>query len=214
MYQVGHSEAISSHKITAMDIHQLSVNYIQEQDRILMRINTTADEELRLWFTRRLSLGLLPMLGKIVAGQTAKLEAAKPERISPNALADEQTKQMLAEFKRQELLQKADFQTPYKEKAITLPLGTEPLLVTEVNVTPLPTGQLQLRFNEKIPGVETPRGFQVSLEQNLVHGFMHLLHKAVDTSQWRQAMGIAVPEVEARLPGEDLTVLAKPKYLN
>lgn len=197
-----------------MDIHQLSVNYQQEQDRILMRINTTAGEELRLWFTRRLSLGLLPLLGKIVADQVAKLEAAKPGHISPSATADAQTKQMLVEFKRQELLQKSDFATPYKELPNKLPLGSEPLLVTEVNVTPLPTGQLQLKFNEKIPGQDMPRGFQVSLEQNLVHGFLHLLNKAVDTSQWKQAVGSAIPDVEGRLLGEDIAGGTRPKYLN
>ncbi len=197
-----------------MDIHQLSVNYQQEQDRILMRINTTAGEELRLWFTRRLSLHLLPLLGKIVADQVAKLDAVKPGHISPSATADAQTRQMLVEFKREELLQKSDFATPYKELPNKLPLGSKPLLVTEVNVTPLPTGQLQLKFNEKIPGQDTPRGFQVSLEQNLVHGFLHLLNKAVDTSQWKQAVGVAMLAVEARLPGEDIAVGEKPKYLN
>lgn len=204
----------SSHKITSMDIHQLSLNYQQEHDRILMRINTTAGEELRLWFTRRLSLGLLPLLAKTVAEQVARLDAAKPGHISPSAMADAQTKQMLAEFKREESLQKADFQTPYNEQPAKLPLGAEPLLVTEVNITPLPTGQLQLKFNEIVPGAGAPRGFQVSLEQNLVHGFLHLLDKAVQTSQWTQAVGMAMPVLTDSLPGADLTANARPKYLN
>ena len=201
-----------------MNIHQLSVNYLQEQDRILVRINTTAGEELRLWFTRRLSLGLLPLLGKIVADQTAKLEAIKPDRISPSVVADFQTKQMLAEFKREELLQKADFATPYKKLAAKLPLGTEPLLVTEVNVTPMPSGQLQIKFNEKIPVADGTsagqRGFQVSLEQNLVHGFLHLLGKAVGLSQWSPAEFASAPATADKLWGEDLVATAKPKYLN
>ena len=55
-----------------MNIHQLSVNYLQEQDRILLRINTSAGEELRLWLTRRLTLNLWPMLTKIVADQVVQ----------------------------------------------------------------------------------------------------------------------------------------------
>ena len=74
-----------------MNIHQLSVNYIQEHDRILVRINTTASEELRLWFTRRLTLNLLPMVQKIVAEWIAKQEAVKSASISPTAAADAQT---------------------------------------------------------------------------------------------------------------------------
>ncbi len=203
-----------------MNIHQLSVNYIQEHDRILVRINTTASEELRLWFTRRLTLNLLPMVQKIVTEWIAKQEAVKSSAISPTAAADAQTQQMLAEFKREESLQQSDFQTPYKAPN-SLPLGPEPLLVTELSVTPLQTGQLQMAFTEKLPldngqPNPNPRGFRVALEQKLVHGFLHLLEKAAQTSQW-----IATPSPAAALPvaaaAEDEEPAAaqdRPKYLN
>ena len=50
-----------------MQVHQLSVNYEQAQDRILARINTTTGDELRVWLTRRLCLNLWPSLNKAVA---------------------------------------------------------------------------------------------------------------------------------------------------
>jgi hypothetical protein len=206
-----------------MNIHQLSVNYVQEHDRILVRINTTAGEELRLWFTRRLTLGLQPMLQKIVAEWVAKQEAVKSPSISPTATADAQTQAMLAEFKREESLQKSDFQTPYKPPN-ALPLGPEPLLITEISVTPLPSGQLQLSFNEKLPldngqPSPNPRGFRVALEQKLVHGFVHLLEKAVATSQWAGLTAVAMSAADPALPGEGnsgggLGGGERPKYLN
>ena len=58
-----------------MKIHQLSVNYLAEQDRILMRVNTAASEEMRLWLTRRLMLGLWPLLTKLLTKHLLKLEA-------------------------------------------------------------------------------------------------------------------------------------------
>jgi hypothetical protein len=202
-----------------VNIHQLSVNYIQEHDRILVRINTTASEELRLWFTRRLTLNLLPMVQKIVTEWIAKQEAVKSSAISPTAAADAQTQQMLAEFKREESLQQSDFQTPYKAPN-SLPLGPEPLLVTELSVTPLQTGQLQMAFTEKLPldngqPNPNPRGFRVALEQKLVHGFLHLLEKAAHNSQW-----VAAPTAAAAIPvaaAEDEEPAApkdRPKYLN
>ncbi len=202
-----------------MNIHQLSVNYIQEHDRILVRINTTASEELRLWFTRRLTMGLQPMLQKIVAEWVAKQEAVKSSSISPAATADAQTQAMLAEFKREESLQKSDFQTPYKSPD-ALPLGAEPLLVTEISVTPLPSGQLQLSFNEKLPldngqPNPNPRGFRIALEQKLVHGFVHLLEKAVTMSQWAGLTAVAMAATEPALPGEGNSGGGeRPKYLN
>ena len=203
-----------------MDIHQLSVNYIQEQDRILVRINTTANEELRLWFTRRLSLSLMPMVQRIVAEWVATQETVKSPLTTSAATADEQTKAMLADFKREESLQKSDFQTPYKAPN-ALPLGAEPLLVTEISVTPLPSGQLQMAFNEKLPldngqPHPNPRGFRVALEQKLVHGFVHLLQKAIAASQWSAGSDAATHMAEPALPGEGNAGggSERPRYLN
>ena len=205
--------------LSPVNIHQLSVNYIQEHDRILVRINTTAGEELRLWFTRRLTLGLMPMVQKIVAEWVANQEAINSAMITPTAAADARTQQMLADFKREESLQKSDFQTPYKAPN-TLPLGPEPLLVTEMSVTPLPSGQLQLSFNENLRLDDgspnpNPRGFRVALEQKLVHGFVHLLEKAVAASQWTHFSG-AEAAANAALPDEGNAGGGgdRPKYLN
>ena len=195
-----------------MNIHQLSVNYLQEHDRILVRINTTDAAELRLWFTRRLTLGLAPILGKVVAEHVAKQEALHSPHISPVATADPTTVQMLADFKKQEHLLKSDFQTPFKAEVTQLPLGAEPLLVTEVNMTPQPSGQMQLVFSEKLPDVTKPRSFQIALEPKLTHGFIHLLDKAIEVSMWREDVKVVQSDAapDAALHAMD----EKPKYLN
>jgi hypothetical protein len=196
-----------------MNIHQLSVNYLQEQDRILVRINSSTGEELRLWFTRRLTLNLWPMLSKIVTEQTVTQEAAKSPGLAPVMSADEKTRKMVADFKKEENLQNADFKTPYKDQPAALPLGPEPLLVTEMNVTPLPNGQLQLTFSEKLPGGQAPRGFQMALEPQMTHGLIHLLERALVTSQWSLVHGGAAPVAQAA-PPEEPPADDKPKYLN
>ena len=116
-----------------MNIHQLSVTYLAEQDRILMRVNTTASEEMRLWLTRRLMLGLWPLLSRLLTEHLLKLEAAGTSL----GAADEELKKMLADFRKEEFLQHADFDTPYQDNKQALPLGEEPLLVTDVDATPL-----------------------------------------------------------------------------
>lgn len=195
-----------------MNIHQLSVNYVQEHDRVLVRINTVDDEELRLWFTRRLTLGFLPLLSKVVAEQVAKTERVRSPYI---AASDEQSQQLLADFKKVESVRGSDFATPYKEQPSALPLGAEPLLVTEINLTPLSNGQLQFVFSEKLPAQAAtqgvPRSFQMALEPKLTHGLMHLLEKAFEVSQWTQ-MPSAYSQQVNTLPGERAP--AKPKYLN
>src|SRR6266568_9578510 len=97
-----------------MKIHQLSVTYVAEQDRILMRVNTAAAEEMRLWLTRRLMLGLWPLLSKLLTKHLLKLEAAGTSLEK----ADEDLKRMLADFRKEEFLRQADFDTPYRESQV------------------------------------------------------------------------------------------------
>jgi hypothetical protein len=196
-----------------MNIHQLSVTYVQEQDRILARINTTAGEEMRLWLTRRLMVGLWPLLSKVMQEHLLRLEAAGTSLDA----ADEELKKMLADFRKQEFLQNADFETPYQENQQTLPLGAEPLLVTDVDASPLPNGRLRLSFNENFPEKKAaqpePRRFQMEMEPRLMQGLLHLLEQALVQSRWREAFAPVVEREDAS-HAEDAPRSNRPRYLN
>lgn len=191
-----------------MQIHQLSVTYQAEQDRILLRVNSTGGEEMRMWLTRRLMHGLWPLLGKLHTDQVIRNEPSA----SAVGSGDEELKRMFAEFRKEEFLQKADFDTPYQDKA-KRPLGTEPLLVTDVDATPLAGGRLRLAFNERasVSGAAKPRGFQMELDPKLMQGLMHLLDQALARSQWREAFAAptAAEAATAEEPGTE-----RPRYLN
>ena len=131
-----------------MQIHQMSVTYLPEQDRILMRINTTDGEEMRMWLTRRLMVGLWPLMSKLLTEHLLKLESAGASLSGANP----ELKKMLADFRKEEFLQHADFDTPYMQGQTRLPLGEEPLLVTDVDAAPLANGPLRLNF------IVSPRG--------------------------------------------------------
>ena len=195
-----------------MKIHQMSVTYLAEQDRILLRINTAASEEMRLWLTRRLLLGLWPMLSKLLKRHLLRLEAAG------NSLetADEDLKQMLTDFRKDEFLKQADFETPYKNELAALPLGEEPLLVTDVDASPLPSGRLRLNFNERpLDTNSKPRSFQLEMQPKLMQGLMHLLEQALIRSQWRDPFSAApAPAEESAVPDDDGASKPKPRYLN
>jgi hypothetical protein len=193
-----------------MKIHQLSVTYLAEQDRILVRVNTAAAEEMRLWLTRRLMLGLWPLLSKLLTKHLLKLEAAG----SSLEAADEGLKKMLADFRKEEFLKDADFDTPYRENQAQLPLGEKPLLITDVDASPLPNGRLRLSFNERLPGVVKPRSFQMEMEPKLMQGMMHLLEQALARSQWREAFAAGPVAVEDGTGSDDEQLLRKPRYLN
>jgi hypothetical protein len=192
-----------------MQIHQMSVTYLPEQDRILMRINTTEGEEMRMWLTRRLMVGLWPLLSKLLTEHLLKLESAGASLAGANP----ELKKMLAEFRKEEFLQHADFDTPYQEGQGRLPLGEEPLLVTDVDAAPLANGPLRLNFNERAPssGDTKPRSFQMEMQPKLMQGLMHLLDQALLQSGWREAF---VQPAGAEPAVEDGDDGSKPRYLN
>jgi hypothetical protein len=193
-----------------MKIHQLSVAYLAHQDRILVRVNTAAAQEMRLWLTRRLMLGLWPLLSKLFTTHLLKLEAAG----SSLETADEGLRKMLADFRKEEFLKHADFDTPYQESEAQLPLGEEPLLVTDVDASPLPNGRLRLSFNERSPGLVKPRSFQMEMEPKLMQGLMHLLEQALALSQWPEPFGAGPVAVEDFAVEQDPLATRKPRYLN
>ncbi len=193
-----------------MKIHQMSVTYLTEQDRILVRINTASAQEMRLWLTRRLLLGLWPLLSKLMTRHLLKLEAAGTSLDT----ADEDLKKMLADFRKEEFLRDADFDTPYQENQATLPLGDEPLLVTDVDAAPLPNGRLRLGFNERPPGTDKPRSFQMEMEPKLMQGLMHLLEQALGRSQWLEPFAAPLAVDDGAVGDDGHASQRKPRYLN
>ena len=189
-----------------MQVHQLSVNYEQAQDRILARINTTTGEELRVWLTRRLCLNLWPSLNKAVAEFVLQKKSPTDQVATPMGHADDTTRQMMADFERQDSLKNADFKTPYKAQPTLLPLGPEPLVVAQMKLNTLASGLLQFDFKEKLPG-QAPRGFQLGMAEQTLHGFVHLLDKALSRAGWH---GDATGSTRAASAIDD----EKPKYLN
>jgi hypothetical protein len=194
-----------------MHIHQMSVTYLPEHDRILVRVNTTEGEEMRLWLTRRLMAGLWPLLTKMLTAHLLKLESAG----ATLEATDEALRKMLADFRKEEFLQHADFDTPFQEGQSRLPLGEEPLLVTDVDATPLPTGPLQLSFNERAAaGAADPRSFRIEMEPRLMQGLMHLLEQALAQSQWREPFAPAAEPAELAPNDEADGGPRRPRYLN
>lgn len=186
-----------------MKVHQLSVTYLREQDRLLVRINTSDAEELRLWFTRRLMLELWPLLHQMLDDQLIHAESSVT-----SGAADDDLRQMLADFRKEELLQEADFDTPYDDRQAHLPLGEEPLLVTDLTMSHLTGGMVALEFIENPPGAAadaSPRRFRLELDVRLMQGFVHLVDQALTQADWK------LPPRQRNAAAEPAS---KPRYLN
>lgn len=160
-----------------MQIHQLSVRHEEVQDRLLVRLNTQEAHEFRFWLTRRMALRLLPALDQSLI----RLEAAQPGV----AASDPSTQKVLTDIKRNAFLQSADFATPYAAVAQHLPLGSEPLLVTDVQITQKPQGNLEVVFQQKKGN--NVQSCHLNLQAQLVHGLIHLLKENLIKAEWEVA---------------------------
>ena len=167
-----------------MKIQQLSIAYLETEDRVLVRIATDSDGEIRLWLTFRMTGRLLPGLR-----QTAtELEASR----TPLATRDDHSKQMLSDFRRAQSVQEADFSTPFRQGATAFPLGRKPLLVTQVQVARRSDGHVRLGFVESVEKEgASPRQFSLTLDPGLLHSVIHLLEAAVRKAQWPLAVPAA-----------------------
>ena len=181
-----------------MNIHQLNVSHNDRQDRLLLRLNTQSGEEFRFWLTRRLTLRLLPVLQQTVG----RLESNQPQMLAP----DPASKQILTELKRDAFLQKADFKTPYVEKAQQLPLGEEPMLVTDVQMQVQGTEVLLTLQDKGSATSGTPaqvQSCQLNLQPSLVHGLIHLIQQAMARAEWQLtlvATAATAEEAPAAMP--------------
>lgn len=176
-----------------MNIHQLSVSFDERQDRLLLRLSTQTHEEFRFWLTRRMTSRLLPALEQCVVRQ----EASQPGVAAP----DPGTQQMLSELKRDAFMQQADFSTPFASQTPTLPLGSEPLLVTDAHFNLESGGALRIQLLEKSPGV-SDKSCQMNLQATLVHGLVHLIRQALGQTEWAIKLTATAEDQAATITGE------------
>jgi hypothetical protein len=177
-----------------MNIHQLSVNHDERQDRLMLRLNTQDQQEFRFWLTRRMTLRLMPAIEQ----SAVRLEAAQPGV----AATDGPSQHLLTELKRDAFLKKADFATPFENRATQWPLGADPLLITDAHLTIQPSGALEISFEDKSDAAQA-RACQLHLQVSLVHGMVHLIQQAIEKAEWGALSSSAkAPNTDSVTPTE------------
>ena len=194
-----------------MNIHQLSVRYQPEQDRILLSLNTSAGQNLDIWLTRRLTLALWPQLNLVVIDHFAIPADAKSDGFVDLAAMDKQTRSVLADFRREEVLQNMDFDTPFQADSAQSLTGATTLLATEITLSPQEGQKVQVHFKEQLSLTETVRGIQMDLQATLIFSLVQLLGQALEHTQWQIGVKPVVTDPDDSIPGQAET---RPTYLN
>lgn len=167
-----------------MRIHQLSASYEAIQDRIVLRINTHEGQQMALWFTRRFLGQLFPTLLRYEA--QAALQSAAAQSPDKTQAHSPEAQQMLAELKREEVLQHSDFATPYQAPAPDAPQDFAPMLVTQVRFSQQAEQEagIGLHFEEQLSAEAAPRGLQLQFNAQVFMGLVVLLQQTVRLAEW------------------------------
>jgi len=168
-----------------MRLHQIRIDYQQEQDRLLLRVSTDDGSELRFWLTRRYVKGLWPALVKMA-------EVVGEARAQPDPVV----RKAMLEFEHEKAVRQADFATPYKAPA-NLPLGSDPLLVTRLRAQPDGRGNAVIAMHPN-----QGQGMDLAMDAMLLHSFTRLLQGAVSKTDWDIRLELPKAELPAPTAGE------------
>lgn len=145
-------------------LHQLNVNYVPVEDRLMFRMNTKVGDEYRVWFTRRFSGLLLDLLNK---------EIDKHGGV-PTLASTPETKKL---FKQGAMEKRYE-----EEKTIHFPLGESGFLACKINYKTTDEGVFML---EILP--ESGKGINLNLNKTMLFMFYNLLTQGCTQSGWNLA---------------------------
>ncbi len=159
-----------------MQIRQLQVACDHLQDRLLLRVATQADEEVRIWLTRRFLRDLWPHLAGLLDQQPAPLAPLAAASDAPPAEAPP--------------TEAPSFEQAFRDDKATYPLGATPLLTSEIKFDTMSDGSFNLTFRE---GRE--RSFLLPLTPDLLQMLCAMLRAGAEQAQWNLALDYAAPAV-------------------
>ncbi|MCP4040404.1 MAG: hypothetical protein GY731_00400 [Gammaproteobacteria bacterium] len=149
-------------------LQQLQLLHDQQHDRLLLRVSADEKTEFRFWLTRRLIKLLWPAMVKTL--QSHKHIATQQ---SPAAKA------AVMEFHQQQAVSKTDFATPYRDEAVNLPLGKEPMLVFRIQLKRAGNnGHVLCMFPSQGQGIE------LAMNEDTLHSFCALVIKTEKKADW------------------------------
>lgn len=147
-----------------MQLSQLQVANDSVQDRLVLRIATQANEEIRVFVTRHFLRQLWPHLIAMLNGHLA----ARPAIASAGVPSSENP---------------ASFDQPFRDKNPIYPLGSNPLLASEAVLEAAGDGQARLILRE---GRE--RNVNMNLNTELLQALCAMLRAASEQAKWDIAL--------------------------
>ncbi len=152
-----------------MQMKQVNISYAPIEDRLLLRISTTDEAELRLWITRAVAIKMMPDL----------LNAEKQLLVpAVQHIANPAVRGTVEQFYAEEARNQNDFSSQFTAKASSFPLGEQPVLVSRLDIT-VHTEDASLAFT-----LVNNRLMTISFNIQILTGVNKLIRNVVDGANW------------------------------
>ena len=190
-------------------LHQLTMTYSPEQDRVMLRIGTKENTEYQLWMTRRFIRIMWRALIKIMESDPNLAKDQEPkEQVTENRMGRDQApkdrakkeqlpndqapevKDAIMAMQHQELIQNSDFSQKHAKGNVNLMASTGALLVIGGQVRPV--NEERTRINLK---TDKGTGIEFFLNKKLLHALCHMIIKSAHRAQWDLDLAVGDPNV-------------------
>ena len=190
-------------------LHQLTMTYSPEQDRVMLRIGTKENTEYQLWMTRRFVRIMWRALIKIMeedpnltSGPVPKNQAPKERSAGDQATEDQasreqvpsdrtpEVKDAIMAMQHHESVQNSDFSQKHAKGNVNLMANTGALLVIGGQVKPV--NEDRTRINLK---TDKGTGIEFFLNKKLLHALCHMIIKSAQRAQWDLNLAVGDPNV-------------------
>lgn len=179
-------------------LHQLTLTYSAEQDRIMLRISTKENSEYQLWLTRRFVRAIWEGLVKTIERDPSLSQSLMPK-----------VKQALVAMEHQKLIKDSDFSKKHASDNINLTpkiasrfspkhrvdkannnLGAAALLVTGAQVKQIKDNLTSIKLKTEANSV-----IDFSLNKKLLHALCHMMVTSTQKAGWNLNLAIGDPQV-------------------
>lgn len=149
-------------------IEQIQIKFVAVEDRLLLRVSSSDAQEFQFWMTRRFVKLIWPALV-----DSLKRSSRIHTQTSPAV------KQELLEFEHSKAVNDSDFKTPYREKQRSNPLGTEPLLLSKMQIRRSEDGSMVLAISP-----QQGAGIDLAVNDGLLHSLVELIGNGARIADW------------------------------
>ena len=148
----------------------MNISYRPEEDRLLLRVSTSANCEFRVWLTRRFTALLMKVLNEQLDKQGGAGKAASDPQV-------------------REQLHGGAFEQPYEEVPDTsYPLGQDGILAYRINAGQA-EGALRLQL---LP--DEGQGLNLTLDRPMLYMLLNLLEQGLAGADWNLGQTDLRPE--------------------